>query len=234
MPLPVRHGDAPYRGRETLFGADMEQDIASLFSVFNALADVNVSPSAQINGTKLSDASIVNAKLRDGSVAGDRFADDAITAAKIVDGTIDSRALAQGAALAYTYSEFTTDVPLTTSWATVLTAGHTTGLAGSKVLLLASSTYESVSTYPIGKMQLRFARDAGVLYTPSDFARRARSDADPGDTNFAGASSEITLCYLDSAHPAGTAVAYTLDSQATINAKHTLTGARLLVLEFRR
>lgn len=82
MGLISRHSGAPFANGEALEGPDLEQDFATIYAEFNGNIDnENVAADADIDGTKLLDNSLPNAKLVDDTITRDKMASSAVVLA---------------------------------------------------------------------------------------------------------------------------------------------------------
>lgn len=224
MTTPKRHDGAPYRGGETLFGAQLETDIDNLYDAFNGQLDNgNFSPDAGITSAQILDASITTAKLDDGSVTGDKLADDAITTVKIKDASLTALAFAVGAfASAYQgYSD--SDVTLTGSDQECAAVSFTTGPGSVAVLLLAQIEWLLQTINRRTLVTLKRDSTTLVAFQKIDHANFGRTVLLPFcwvDTGFSDDTAHTYYIYAKQNTTTGTA---SVVQQATITA-----------LEFRR
>lgn len=147
MGIVSRHAGAPYLNGETLSGTDLETDFDNIYDEFNGGIDNdNVSPTADISGSKLLVNSVAGTKLTDNTVTNAKMLADTVTTAKMAASAVPkgyvSSATGSGTALAggTTFE----DVPGITS--ATMTAGSTSDLimldfSGSLIVIAGAKQY---------------------------------------------------------------------------------------------
>lgn len=231
MTIPTRHDGAPYLPGETLIGGtDLEVDVDNLYVSFGKngeatgnLEDINLSPSAKIDGAKLLDASISTAKTRDNSISGASMNAAILTAAKVLDDTISGLALAVGsvwgAAQGTNSTGFSTQ---SVAWDDAATVAYTTSPEASSVLLLGMLDVRHASFGEF--LKLKFLRDAVDL-----------REFDQMHAQTINRWMLISVPWIDTGHSVSTSYTWKLQAQQDTGlASFFVHQASIIVLELRR
>jgi hypothetical protein len=83
MGIPTRHSGYPYEDGETLNGSDLETDVANLYTEIANIEDANVAAAADIDGSKLKDATITNAKMTASTITTAKMNQSAVSQAYV-------------------------------------------------------------------------------------------------------------------------------------------------------
>ena len=138
MGIISRHAGAPFADGETLAGADLEGDFATIYAEFNG--------------------NIEAANLKDGAVTNSKLAATAVTQAKMTSGAASaSEAQVEVGATGY---------PVSTSYTNVGTAiSHVVGNPARHVIIIASwlVVFQATTT----GINIKMLKDAGQLNTPT-------------------------------------------------------------------
>lgn len=207
MGLISRHANSPYTDGETLYGADLEQDISSAYNEANgSLSDINVASGADIAASKLADGTITNGKL----------ASQTITMAKASGSPFSSHGFGSNFPVGAT--------AVTGSWANIQTADITTGDGPGPVLIYAtlSFTINVYTPHVLKVLEVRLTRDGTDLLGGSSWYG-GNSDANYAPSTLAGGAAPIrtwinrwrlvTVHWVDTAATASTTHTYALQVQ---------------------
>ena len=185
MGIITRHVNAPFADGETLTGADLEHDFATIYDAFNG----------SINSANIADLAVTTPKMVDLSVTTAKLAANAVTQAKMTSGAAS-----------------TTEVQVDTgshSMTTALTAVgsgmvHTVGDPARHVIILVSLRLAIVA----GKLvTFQMYKDAVDMFPGTMDAVQSDADAGTGAYMF-------TRMYIDSSPTAGGSHTYQLKAAA--------------------
>lgn len=225
MGIISRQPGAPYQDGETLAGADLEGDFATIYDEFNGNVDTaNIADDA-ITTAKILDGSVTQAKL-DGTLVA-TVADDSVSTAKIQALAVTE---AKIAANAVTYSKILlgscvgrsvafshSTVNLTTSFTTVAYKGnYLTGAVPGPIIIMVSCNVTTGTSTGVVTVTYQLLKDATSILGAGNTESESQSISS-AVTSFK--QSHFTRIYVDPTPAASTFISY------YFQAKYSTTGS---------
>ena len=132
MGIISRHAGAPFQDGETLAGADLEGDFATIYEEFNGNIEAANLADGAVTGAKIGSATIGSANIADGAVVTAKLADSGVTTLKMLDGAASKSEVDSTSAYTNVSASFT-QVGATMS--------HVVGATTRHVAIMCSASY---------------------------------------------------------------------------------------------